>query len=222
MNGPSIRVLVVDDHPVFRSGLRSAVTATAGAEWVGEASDGTKAVELARVLRPDVVLMDLRMDGMSGVEATRRIVTHHPETKVLVLTMSDDDDSIFAAVRAGASGYLLKGVGESEVSDAITAVARGDALFGAGVSQKLLAHVSGRRAVHRAFEELSPREEQILDLLADGLGNSAIAGRLHVAPKTVRNTVSIVLAKIGAQDRADGVRLAREAGLGRGTSGWSD
>ena len=214
MSEPSLRVLVVDDHPVFRSGLRSAVAATPGAEWIGEATDGEEAVTLARDLQPDVVLMDLRMDRMSGTEATRRIIASRPDTKVLVLTMSDDDESIFAALRAGASGYLLKGVGEAEIATAITAVGRGDALFSAGVSQRLLDHVSGRDRSPQPFAELSPREQQILDLLAGGLGNVAIASRLSVAPKTVRNAVSVILAKIGAADRAEAVAMAREAGLG--------
>jgi DNA-binding NarL/FixJ family response regulator len=214
MSEPSLRVLVVDDHPVFRSGLRSAVAATPGAEWIGEATDGEEAVTLARELQPDVVLMDLRMDQMSGTEATRRIMAGRPDTKVLVLTMSDDDESIFAALRAGASGYLLKGVGEAEIAAAITAVGRGDALFSAGVSQRLLDHVSGRDRAPAPFAELSPREQQILDLLAGGLGNVAIASRLSVAPKTVRNSVSVILAKIGAADRAEAVAMAREAGLG--------
>ena len=214
MSDLPLRVLVVDDHPVFRSGLRSAVAATEGAEWIGEATDGDQAVGLALELRPDVVLMDLRMEQMSGTEATRRIVASCPDIKVLVLTMSDDDESIFAALRAGASGYLLKGVGEAEIAAAIMAVGRGDALFGAGVSRRLLDHVSGRQPVRQAFAELSPREHQILDLLAGGLGNVAIASRLSVAPKTVRNSVSVILAKIGAADRAAAIAMAREAGLG--------
>jgi DNA-binding NarL/FixJ family response regulator len=214
MSNLPLRVLVVDDHPVFRSGLRSAVAATPGAEWIGEASDGEEAVTLAHDLEPDVILMDLRMDQMSGTEATRRIIARHPHVKVLVLTMSDDDESIFSALRAGASGYLLKGVGEAEIAAAITAVGRGDALFSAGVSRRLLDHVIGRRQAPQAFAELSPREQQILDLIASGLGNVAIASRLSVAPKTVRNSVSVILAKIGAADRADAISMAREAGLG--------
>jgi DNA-binding NarL/FixJ family response regulator len=218
MSDPALRVLVVDDHPVFRSGLRSAVAATPGAEWIGEATDGDEAVTLARDLRPDVVLMDLRMDQMSGTEATRRIIASHPDTKVLVLTMSDDDESIFSALRAGASGYLLKGVGEAEIAAAITAVGRGDALFSAGVSRRLLDHMTGRHQAPQAFAELSPREHQILDLLASGLGNVAIASRLSVAPKTVRNSVSVILSKIGAADRADAISMAREAGLGNASA----
>jgi DNA-binding NarL/FixJ family response regulator len=211
----TIRVLVVDDHPVFRLGLRSAVEATPDAEWVGEATDGNEAVARAAELEPDVVLMDLRMAAMSGVEATRRIVDQHPDASVLVLTMSEDDESILAAIRAGASGYLLKGVGEPEIAAAITAVARGEALFGAGVSRLLLDHVAGRHSTPRPFAELTPREEQILDLMATGLGNVAIASRLAVAAKTVRNTVSVILGKIGAQDRAEAIRRAREAGMGQ-------
>jgi DNA-binding NarL/FixJ family response regulator len=211
----TIRVLIVDDHPVFRSGLRSAVSATPDAELVGEATDGAEAVALAGEHRPDVVLMDLRMNGMSGIEATRRIMAERPGTAVLVLTMSEDDESLFAAVRAGASGYLLKGVGEPEIAAAIVAVARGDALFGAGVSGRLLDQMAGRRPPRRGFPELTPREEQILDLLAAGLGNVAIAARISVAAKTVRNTVSVILTKIDAADRAAAIRMARAAGLGR-------
>ena len=211
----TIRVMIVDDHPVFRNGLRSAVAVTPDAEWVGEATDGDEAVRLAAELEPDVVLMDLRMGTVSGVEATRRIITHRPGTAVLVLTMSDDDDSILAAVRAGARGYLLKGVGEQEISAAIGSMARGEALFGSGVSQRLLEHVSGRRPATRAFLDLTPREEQILDLIASGLGNAAIAARLSVSPKTIRNATSVILTKLGAEDRSAAIRTARHAGLGQ-------
>jgi DNA-binding NarL/FixJ family response regulator len=210
----TVSVLVVDDHPVFRSGLRSAVAAVPDAELVGEASDGAEAVRLVTELRPDVVLMDLRMDGMSGIEATRRIVAIAPNTSVLVLTMSEDDQSVFAAVRAGASGYLLKGVGEAEIAAAIAAVGRGEAVFGAGVARKLLDHIGGRAPlVAQPFPQLTGREHRILELMAEGLGNAAIANRLSVAPKTVRNTVSVIIGKLEATDRGHAIGMARAAGL---------
>ncbi len=154
------------------------------------------------------------MPGLSGVEATKRILAFDPSTRVLVLTMSDDDQSMFAALRAGAVGYLLKGVSENEVTDAIRAVSRGEALFGAGVAHRLLDHVSGRTQQAHQFPELSAREHQILDLIASGFGNAAIAGRLSISPKTARNAVSIILSKLNAEDRADAVRIARASGLG--------
>ncbi|MCU1601127.1 MAG: LuxR family transcriptional regulator [Frankiales bacterium] len=211
----TLRVLIVDDHPVFRSGLRGAVAAVAGAELVGEADNGAQAIALAQDCRPDVVLMDLQMDGISGVEATRRIRALLPDVAVLVLTMSDDDESVFAAVRAGASGYLLKGVGESEITAAIAAVARGEAVFGAGVARRLLDTVAGRSAaVPIPFPELTGREQQVLSLLASGVGNAGIASRLTVSPKTVRNTVSTILSKLNAVDRDEAIARARAAGLG--------
>ena len=211
----TVRVLIVDDHPMFRSGLRSAVATVADSEVVGETADGADAVALAVSQRPDVVLMDLRMTGMSGVEATRRIVGALPSCRVLVLTMCDDDESVFAAMRAGASGYLLKGVGEDEIAAAIRAVHRGEALFGAGVAQRLLDTVSGRTApVTDPFPELTGREQQVLGLMAAGLGNAGIAVRLSVSAKTVRNTVSVVLGKLQAADRGEAIARARAAGLG--------
>ena len=159
-------------------------------------------MQLSIEVQPDVVLMDLRMGTVSGVEATRRIVAQRSNTAVLVLTMSDDDESILAAVSAGARGYLLKGVGEQEISAAIQSMARGDALFGSGISERLLQHVTGRQQTGRAFPNLTPREEQIRDLTASGHGNAAIAARLSVSPKTIRKRVSIILTNLGAEDRA--------------------
>jgi len=211
----STRVVVADDHPIFRSGLRSALGAAHDLDLVGEAESGEEVVALVASLHPDVVVMDLRMGEMSGAEATRRIQAAHPEVAVLVLTMSDDDDSLLGAIRSGAAGYVLKGGGEDDLITAVRAVARGEALFGAGVSQRLLDHVRGAgHAPARAFPELTPREEQLLDLVAQGLGNPAIAARLHITPKTVRNQVSQILTKISAHDRADAIRRARHAGLG--------
>jgi DNA-binding NarL/FixJ family response regulator len=210
------RVMIVDDHPVFRSGLRSAINATTDLNLVAEAVDGDQAITLARQTSPDVVLMDLRMPGLSGVETTKQIIAIAPAARVLVLTMSDDDESMFAALRAGAVGYLLKGDSEDDITHAIRAVHRGEALFGAGIAERLLDHVTGRARHDQApFAELSPRETQILNLIAAGLGNAAIAARLSISPKTARNTVSIILTKIDARDRAHAIQIARAAGLGK-------
>jgi DNA-binding NarL/FixJ family response regulator len=211
-----IRVLIADDHPVVRGGLRALLTETDGFEPVGEAEDGIAAIEAARRARPDVVLMDLTMPRLSGVDATKRI-TAWPETArvaVLVLTMSDDDASLAAAVRAGARGYLLKDAGAEEVLAAIRAVARGEVVFGQGVAPAVLDLLRARnRAPAPVLPELTDRERQILGLVGTGLGNQAIAARLRISAKTVANTVSTVLVKLGASDRAAAVAVAREHGL---------
>lgn len=209
-----LRVLVVDDHPVVRDGLRWLFGSAAGFEVVGEAGDGESAARLAAELRPDVVLMDLAMPGVDGVDATRRVKAAAPDTAVLVLTMSDAEASVVAAVTAGASGYVLKGAAQEELLRATRAVANGDALFGAGVAKRLLAMVKPDAAAGVAFPDLTRREREVLQLMARGQNNPAIAHRLVLSEKTVRNNVSAILTKLQAADRAQAVARARDAGLG--------
>jgi DNA-binding NarL/FixJ family response regulator len=215
--GAPIRVVVADDHPIFRDGLRSALDSRPEVEVVGEAADGRAAVDESIRLRPDVVLMDLSMPGLGGLDAIRALGgTPHPPA-VLVLTMHEDDDSLLAAVRAGAAGYLLKGADREHIVRSVQAVARGEAVFGPGVAARVLDHV-GRSGGPRAappFPQLTAREHEVLDLVARGLGNQAIARRLFLSDKTVRNTVSTVVAKLQAEDRGDAIARARSRGLGR-------
>jgi DNA-binding NarL/FixJ family response regulator len=208
----SLRVLIADDHPLFRQGLRAALDETPGIEVVAEAADGAESVRLAIELAPDVVLMDLQMPELSGVDATRRILDARPETHVLVLTMFDGDSSVFAAVRAGAKGFLLKGADKQDVERAIRTVAAGEAVFGSAIATRLVSYFASNRA--RAFPELTPREHDVLELLADGLGNQAIAAELALSLKTVRNNVSNIFTKLRVADRAQAMLKAREGGLG--------
>jgi DNA-binding NarL/FixJ family response regulator len=213
----SVRVLVVDDHPLYREGLTAALAAAADVEVVGEAGDGAEALRLVAADPPDVVLMDLHMPGMSGVEATRQLRDTQPAVAVLVLTMLDGDDAVFAAMRAGARGYLLKGAGRDEITAAIAAVARGEVVFAAGIAARVLAFFSGSPASGaQPFGRLTEREREILDLVARGLTNQAIARRLVLSDKTVRNHVSNVFAKLQVTGRAEAVARARDAGLGTG------
>ena len=213
-----VRVMIADDHPLFRDGLRALLTSIDGVEVVGEAATGAEAVATAEKLQPDVVVMDLNMPETGGIEATRHIVEASPHVAVLVLTMYEDDDSVFAAMRAGARGYLLKGAGQKDVVIAIQAVAGGEAIFGPSIAKRIADYLSAPRTETsaRAFPQLTERERQVLDLIASGMSNPAIATRLYLSPKTVRNHVSNIFAKLQVADRAEAIIRAREAGLGRG------
>ncbi len=213
-----LRVVVADDHPVYREGLAMVLGSMPGVTVVGEAEDGDEAVRLAEELAPDVVLMDLSMPGLTGIEATREVLARCPGTQVLVLSMHEGADSVLAALRAGARGYLVKGATKQEVARAIHDVASGGAVFGGNVAEQVLARVrESPRTTRRgaeAFPRLSDRELEILDHVAGGLSNAAIASRLYLSDKTVRNVVSNIFAKVGARDRAEVIVLARQAGLG--------
>lgn len=209
-----IRVLIADDHPLFRDGLRVMLEAADGFEVVGEATAGEEAVALTASLRPDVALMDIAMPGVNGIEATRRIVTADPQARVLMLTMLDDDDSVFAALRAGARGYLLKGARQEEALRAIRAVANGEAIFGPVIAQRMAQYFAVRRPATASFPELTEREREVLDLIAQGRSNAQIAGDLVVSLKTVRNHVSTIFNKLQVADRAQAMDVARRRGLG--------
>ncbi|MFC8619763.1 response regulator [Micromonospora purpureochromogenes] len=216
MTAEVIRVAVVDDHPVFRLGMTALLASTPGLEVVGEAADADGALRVADLHRPDVVVMDLHLGGRSGVEATREIVARHPGTGVLVVTMLDDDDWVFAALRAGARGYLLKGAAPAEVDRAVRAVANGEVLLGPVVAARAVSFLAGARSGAAApFPELTDREREVLDLVAQGLSNVIIARRLTLSPKTVRNHLSNVLTKLQVADRSQAIVRAREAGLGQ-------
>jgi DNA-binding NarL/FixJ family response regulator len=212
----TVRVLIADDHPLFREGMRGRLDRVADVAVVGEAASGDEAVELAHKLEPDVILMDIKMPGLNGIEATREIQRANPQIGILVLTMFEDDDSVFAAMRAGAKGYLLKDSGGEGVVHAIRAVASGEAVFGPGVAERIIGFFSAPRtaAPQRAFPELTEREEEVLSLVAQGKSNREIARQLFVSLKTVRNHVSNILLKLQVADRAQAVIRARDAGMG--------
>jgi DNA-binding NarL/FixJ family response regulator len=213
-----LRVLIADDHPFFREGLRVVVEATPGMELAGEAENGDEAVELARALQPDVVLMDLKMPGTGGITATGRILEENPRIGILVITMMEEDESVFAAMRAGARGYLLKGADKDEVLSAIRAVGRGEAVFGSAIARRLVTYFAAPPAPapppRSVFPDLTDREREILHLVAAGKNNQDIAESLHLSLKTVRNYVSNIFAKLQVADRAQAIVRGREAGLG--------
>jgi DNA-binding NarL/FixJ family response regulator len=209
-----VRVVLVDDHPMFRDGLKVALSAMPGVEVVAEASSGAEAVAAAAAHQPDVVIMDVNMPDLNGIDATRRIVAESPHIGVLVLTMFDEDESVFQAMRAGARGYLLKGSDQADIVRAVRAVARGDAIFGPALAQRLIGYFAPGRAAAVPFTGLTDREREVLELVARGRSNAEIAKELFVSPKTVRNHVSNVFAKLQVSDRAQAIVRAREAGLG--------
>jgi DNA-binding NarL/FixJ family response regulator len=212
-----VRVLVADDHPVFREGFAALLGSIPEVEVVGTASDGDEAVAAARELAPDVIVMDVQMPGLDGIAATRAVLAERPETGVVVLTMSEEDATVFSAIRAGARGYLLKGAEPAEVVRAITTVAAGGVVFGAVLAHRIADFFgSAPTAAESRFPTLTARELEVLDLVAAGLSNAQIAGRLFLSQKTVRNHVHAVLTKLQAADRAQAMVQGRDAGLGRG------
>ena len=213
----TIRVLVADDHAVFREGLRAVLSPEPDMDVVGEAATGKEAVECAAELGPDVILMDIQMPGINGIEATRRILDANSHTGVVVLTMFEDDDSVFSAMRAGARGYVLKGAPPSEILMVARAVAGGEAHFGPEIARRLVDFFSTPKAatLEEVLPELTARERDILGLIAQGQTNATIAGRLFVSPHTVRNHITHIFAKLQVADRAQAIIRAREAGLGR-------
>lgn len=210
-----LSVVIADDHHIFRDGLRALLETEAGITVTGEATTGCEAVEIAAALLPDVIVMDLHMPDLDGVSATREILHRSPHIAVLVLTMFDDDDSVFAAMRAGARGYLLKGTNQGDVVRAVHTVGSGGAVFGPAIAQRVVQYFE-KPVAHHAFPQLTDRELEILDLLARGVSNSGIAARLVIADKTVRNHVSNIFTKLAVADRAQAIIRAREAGLGEG------
>lgn len=210
-----ITVLVADDHAEFRAGVRALLSTVEDMELVAEAATGEEAVAQAPAVQPDVVLMDLNMPSIDGIEATRAIVGSSPHIAVIVLTMFDDHDLVFAALRAGARGYLLKGADRGELVRAVRSVAGGGAVFGPEIARRLIGFFGARPAVEsEAFPELTDREREILELVAQGLSNQDITERLVVSPKTVRNHVSNIFSKLQVRDRSEAIVRAREAGMG--------
>lgn len=212
-----IRVVVVDDHQIVREGLASLLGALDGIDVVGTAEDGRDAVHVVAEAAPDVVVMDIQMPHLDGIEATRMITGRQPGVRVVMLTMNEDDETVLSAIRAGASGYLLKGSGADEVQNAIRAAASGGMVFGAALAGRVASYFSGALAQpeEEPFPELTERERDVLRLLASGRSNDAIAAELHVSNKTVRNAVSGIYAKLHAAGRAEAIITAREAGYGR-------
>jgi DNA-binding NarL/FixJ family response regulator len=215
-NLETLRILVAEDHPLFRKGMVSLLSSVAEFEVIGEAATGEEAVALAADLQPDVVLMDLQMPSVNGIEATRRILQESPSIRILVVTLFEDEDSVFMALRAGARGYILKDADEEEMVHAIRAVGRGEAIFSPNVAERVLAYFAAPMPASQpqVFPTLTDREREILHLIAQGHPNPAIAKQLHLSTKTVGNYVSNIFTKLQVADRAQAIIRAREAGLG--------
>lgn len=210
-----VSLLLADDEPAFRSGLRALLKSAADLELLGDAASGEEVIRLAADLQPDIILMDINMPGVNGIEATRRILATSPHIGVLILTMFEDDDSVFAAMRAGARGYLLKGALKAEILRAVQTVSGGGVVFGAVIAQRLMRYFTGLKPVEPValFPELTDREREILGLIAQGHSNPEIAERLVLSGKTVRNHISNIFSKLQVADRAQAIVRAREAGL---------
>lgn len=214
--GDSLRVLIADDHTIFRDGLRTLLDSASGTVVAGEAATGEQAVSQAERLQPDVVVMDIEMPDLDGVEATRRIVHDSPHIRVLIVTMHEDDHLVFTAMRAGALGYVLKGAKHAEMLRAIRAVGQGEAIFSPAIASRLMEYFSNLQPLKmpRVLPELTDREREVLDLIARGYRNEEIAEQLFIAPKTVSNHISNIFSKLQVADRAQAILRAREAGLG--------
>jgi DNA-binding NarL/FixJ family response regulator len=210
----TVRVLIADDHPLVRQGLQAALAPVAEVEIVAEAATGQAAIREAVLHRPDVVVMDLQMPELNGIDATRELARAVPTAAVLVLTMFDDDDWVFAAMRAGARGYVLKGAEQHEITRAITAVAVGEAIFGPAVATRVLAYFAAPPVTPSPFPELTAREREVLDLIAAGHNTRQIADQLSLSAKTVANHISAIFAKLQVADRTQAILRARDAGLG--------
>lgn len=217
MSERDIRILVVDDHQLFREGLAALLNAASQTTVVGEAGTGAEAIAQAEALTPEVVLMDIQMPDMNGIEATRCILADHPSTNIIMLTMLEDDDSLFAAMRAGARGYILKGADKAEVLRTVAAVAEGQALFGPAIASRITSFF--QRSVQNSasiapFPDLTEREREVLNLIAQGGSNQGIAQQLHVSSKTISNHISNIFNKLQVADRAQAIVKARQAGMG--------
>lgn len=211
-----IRVLIADDHPLFRHGIRSLLSATADFQVVGEAAAGDEAIRLAETLQPDVIVMDIQMPNVNGIEATRQIVRESPNIRILIVTLFEDDASVFTALRAGARGYVLKDAEKDDLLLALRAVGRGEAIFSPAIASRMIDFFAALRpsTPSNAFPELTEREREILELIAKGKSNNEIAAQLVLSPGTVRNYVSNVFSKLQVADRTQAIIRAREAGLG--------
>ncbi len=211
-----IRLLIADDHPIFRSGLRVLLDLLPEIEVVGEATNGKEAVSKAAEYRPDVILMDIGMPGINGIEATRQILSTNPAISILVVTMYEDDDSVFAAMRAGARGYVLKGADQDDLLLAINVVSSGGVIFSPAIANRVMTFFATlKRTTPQTFPELTEREREVLELIARGTNNPTIAEQLIISPKTVRNLVSSIFSKLQVTSRAEAIVRAREAGLGQ-------
>jgi DNA-binding NarL/FixJ family response regulator len=216
MDSEKIRLLIADDHPLYRDGMHGLLDSVTDTEVIGEASTGEEAITLAENLQPDVILMDIKMPGINGLQAMREILNTSPHICILIVSMLEDDDSVFAAMRAGARGYVPKGANQAEMLRAIRAVANGEAIFGPGIAQRLIGFFSASRpsVAPKIFPELTDREGEILGLIAQGRTNQEIAEQLVLSLKTVRNHVSNIFSKLQVADRAQAIIRARDAGLG--------